>query len=534
MKFVFSLYVLFILRYVSSISLPDILEHFKYKDCIPGSLLTITEETEDLTMKGVPESGKSYIELYNVGHSETEQSAMSSINELAQYNSITYSYELIKEEGPPHSKMFTVTLYLGDEQYSAENSSLKKAQQDAALIALRNTQYEHPPVKIKENEKSPTPTVLLNNLASKLGLKVTYTVVTDVLLENLNRQKQVDVKPIKSYLQKLNDTIHSNDTIHIRKDGSDSKGPFTVRVDVNGEKFFGEAHTIKNARHEAAVKALQSLKENQQNFKCLKEDDNCKSKKQSIKSPISQVHEAAQRRNLVATFEVIDEEGPSHKKTFTTKCTAGSIEAIGTGTSKKKSKQAAAENILPQLMEVPEAPAGSYSHSEHTKKKSKKNKRNKVIKTTLDKIDRMFDEAVDFGKGLIDKIRGSAGDNEDSTNPKKNNKQQKMLHRSATDEIVQLGNILSVDVQYTDFENGGKVYAVLEMGTKPSFMCLGEGINQKNSRDLASRYGIKTLYNLGLLDGLLDKTMTISNVLDKEEEFQKFWLEEQMENSEKE
>lgn len=60
--------------------------------------------------------------------------------------------------------------------------SIKKAQQAAASMALKNTQYGHPPVKLKADEKALTPTVLLNNLAAKLGLAVTYTLVTDTLL----------------------------------------------------------------------------------------------------------------------------------------------------------------------------------------------------------------------------------------------------------------------------------------------------------------------------------------------------------------
>lgn len=137
----------------------------------------------------------------NIDYSNSEKSAMSSILELAHYNDISYSYELIKEEvkyfklfymitlqenfyfqGPPHNKIFTITLYLGNEQYTSEMKSIKKAQQAAASMALKNTQYEHPPVKLKADEKALTPTVLLNNLAAKLGLAVTYTLVTDKLL----------------------------------------------------------------------------------------------------------------------------------------------------------------------------------------------------------------------------------------------------------------------------------------------------------------------------------------------------------------
>lgn len=73
-------------------------------------------------------------------------------------------------------------LYLGDEKYASEGKKLKEAQQLAADAALKTTKYIHPPVKLKESAKSLTPTVLLNNLAAKLGLSVTYMLVTDSVL----------------------------------------------------------------------------------------------------------------------------------------------------------------------------------------------------------------------------------------------------------------------------------------------------------------------------------------------------------------
>lgn len=210
--------------------------------------------------------------------------------------------------------------------------------------------------------------------------------------------------PKKSYLQKLNETLYLNDSIHVRKDGGDITGPFTIKVDVSGNSFFGKAVTIQNAKHEAAQNALKSLKQNQDTFQCLNEADNCKSNKQNIKSPISQVYEAAQLRNLNVEFQVVDEVGPSHKKTFTTKCVVGDFEATAEGKSKKESKRLAAENILPRLLQMPEVNEKKVAAKQG--KSSNKKKKNKIVKTTFDKIDRLFDNVVDFGKGLVDNIVG--------------------------------------------------------------------------------------------------------------------------------
>lgn len=73
-------------------------------------------------------------------------------------------------------------LYLGDEQYASEGKKLKEAQQLAADAALKTTKYIHPPVKLRESPRTLTPTVLLNNLAAKLGLSVSYMLVTDNIL----------------------------------------------------------------------------------------------------------------------------------------------------------------------------------------------------------------------------------------------------------------------------------------------------------------------------------------------------------------
>lgn len=66
---------------------------------------------------------------------------------------IQHLYRLTKEEGPPHRKKFTVTLKLGDTEFEAQGTSIKKAQHEAAAIALRKTKYKHPPPKLLPNTR---------------------------------------------------------------------------------------------------------------------------------------------------------------------------------------------------------------------------------------------------------------------------------------------------------------------------------------------------------------------------------------------
>ncbi|GFG32532.1 hypothetical protein Cfor_01178, partial [Coptotermes formosanus] len=120
-----------------------------------------------------------------------EKTPMCLVNELARFNKIQHQYRLTNEQGPAHKKRFTVTLKLGDEEYSAEGASIKKAQHSAASEALKHTIYKHPPPKTQRNIRlgkrlfielkilslsgNITPTVELNALAMKRGEPAVYT-----------------------------------------------------------------------------------------------------------------------------------------------------------------------------------------------------------------------------------------------------------------------------------------------------------------------------------------------------------------------
>ncbi|XP_017839018.1 maternal effect protein staufen [Drosophila busckii] len=112
--------------------------------------------------------------------SSKDKTPMCLVNELARFNKITHQYRLTGERGPAHCKTFTVTLKLGEEEYSADGFKIKKAQHMAASKAIEETKYKHPPPKIRRNEETSTtrthitPTVELNALAMKLGQRTYY------------------------------------------------------------------------------------------------------------------------------------------------------------------------------------------------------------------------------------------------------------------------------------------------------------------------------------------------------------------------
>lgn len=72
---------------------------------------------------------------------------------------IQHQYRLTSENGPAHRKSFTVTLKLGDEEYTSEGARIKKAQHAAACEAIKSTKYKHPPAKtnrtpVRSNSKT--------------------------------------------------------------------------------------------------------------------------------------------------------------------------------------------------------------------------------------------------------------------------------------------------------------------------------------------------------------------------------------------
>lgn len=80
-------------------------------------------------------------------------------------------------------------------------------------------------------------------------------------------------KSKKSYIQKLNDSLYSDKNVHIKRDLPNTKGPFTVELKVGDNVFYGSAHSIKAARHDAATKAIDFLLENRESLygDCMKE-----------------------------------------------------------------------------------------------------------------------------------------------------------------------------------------------------------------------------------------------------------------------
>uniref|UniRef100_H3ADN9 Double-stranded RNA-binding protein Staufen homolog 2 n=1 Tax=Latimeria chalumnae TaxID=7897 RepID=H3ADN9_LATCH len=133
---------------------------------------------------------------------------------------------------------------------------------------------------------------------------------------------------------------------------------FYVQLTVGSSEFIGEGRTRQAARHNAAMKALQVLRNEPIPEKPPQDEEpkEAEDDKDVNKSEISLVFEIALKRNMPVSFEVIKESGPPHMKSFVTRVTVGEFTAEGEGNSKKLSKKRAATAVLQELKKLPSLP----------------------------------------------------------------------------------------------------------------------------------------------------------------------------------
>lgn len=202
-----------------------------------------------------------------------EKTPMCLVNELARFNKILHQYRLVKESGPAHKKRFTVVLKLGDEEYAAEDLSIKKAQHAAARDAIMKTNYKHPPFKKnrvlkgvqiagKGSSGNITPTVELNALAMKRGEPTTYTVIV------CNQMPTGSNAPLPPYGQpppfvrnapfqrKFGNQRGGSSNMPSSRFNSQFNGTevFEATLSVGTRTFLGMGPTQQAARHDAAAR----------------------------------------------------------------------------------------------------------------------------------------------------------------------------------------------------------------------------------------------------------------------------------------
>uniref|UniRef100_A0A3B3VEZ4 Staufen double-stranded RNA binding protein 2 n=1 Tax=Poecilia latipinna TaxID=48699 RepID=A0A3B3VEZ4_9TELE len=229
-----------------------------------------------------------------------EKTPMCLVNELARFNRIQPQYKLLNERGPAHAKIFTVQLTLGEQVWEAEGTSIKKAQHSTAAKALAESVLPRPAprspkVDVNSNPGSITPTVELNGLAMKRGEPAIY--------------RPLDPKPIPNYRANYNFRGMINQRYHYPVPKI-----FYVQLSVGSREFIGEGRTRQAARHSAAMKALQALRNEpipERPPQSPEEKVETQEGTDASKSEISLVYEIALKRNLSVNFEVGTKTQPS-------------------------------------------------------------------------------------------------------------------------------------------------------------------------------------------------------------------------------
>lgn len=318
--------------YQEELNVQELITLFGEEECVEGTLSVSEMGSVDIQPILFTESTVQVNENELLDDTE-DKSPMSMLNELAFFNQIKYHYILTEEEGPAHHKLFNVTLHLGEETYSAEGNSIKKAQHNAARQALQSTNYNHP---------------LKRDVAKKINRARKRQNSIQQLEDLIN--KNWDVSLVYSYQEQSSRThtnfyysnMYSNPSLHI------------VTVRVGNQEYKGEGLTLDIAKQKAATNALLEL--NTANGFCLLEEkhvnllDKLLYRDVEDHSPISLIHEFAFNSKQEISFEFIREEGPSHMKVFTSKCRIGErFASYGKGKSKKTAKKEAAVNMIEQL-----------------------------------------------------------------------------------------------------------------------------------------------------------------------------------------
>ncbi|XP_059099277.1 double-stranded RNA-binding protein Staufen homolog isoform X2 [Tigriopus californicus] len=361
-----------------------------------------------------------------------EKTPMCLINELARFNKTIHQYRLTDEAGPAHKKTFSVCLKLGeDEEYLASGQSIKKAQHAAAAIALERTQLKHPPVKTKSvKHVNVTPTVELNAFAMKQGEQVSYSFIDQpktnyskapmnlnfrgIYTQRYHSQSGKNTSPQFNVCLKVGsrEFYGEGPTAQMAKHVAAGKALKTLKesrhfdsamspVSQNGSvtSLGGTRHVALNpaslpfipgsspgaaavaaaaAAASAAAAVVSSSSTVVSVASSVSSSVGGSSELDDLKSPISLVHESALKRNLTVSFEVIQETGPPHMRTFITKCIVGDVVTSGEGNGKKASKKRAAELMIDQLKQLP--PLASYPAAKPKKPSPTKKKSRNLIK----------------------------------------------------------------------------------------------------------------------------------------------------------
>ncbi|KAH9631536.1 hypothetical protein HF086_004697 [Spodoptera exigua] len=486
-----------------------------------------------------------------------EKTPMCLVNELARYNKIKHQYRLTSETGPAHKKVFTVTLRLGDtEEYTAEGSSIKRAQHAAAQAALGGTSFPPPPPRAPaphaahhshhRHAGAVMPTVELNALAMKLCQPAVYTSIPPVA----GPARLVRARAPAYRAAALLAPAYAAPALLYR-----------VRVCVGGRAWLGEGATrrrrattrrraLRDLRPAPAARAAARARHRRRRRHAQPRQPQRRRRCSEVKSPVSLVHELALKRNLSVQFTVKSERGPPHMRVFVTACTVGDMETEGEGNGKKVSKRRAAERMLDEMRRrwPPALLRARPPQDKRRTQPAKKKPRNLIKVSEVLVIDVLL--AMEMSSKPADATQNSCSPDTPAASPDSKNGDTKRKSTSsqdgdatgevrqpvpgvllmdyhqrtgqpvqpngvsetsatggsggntpgAKDQLMYLSQLLGFSVQFSDFpkRNHGEYLSLVSLSTEPPVMCHGGGPSTAHSHEQCSRAALRALTLMGL------------------------------------
>lgn len=313
------------------------------------------------------------------------------MNELAKANNLEPEYKVLEETGPAHKKTFKVELRLGEVgHWEATGNSIKEAKHAAAGKGLENCGLCLPEKAVTKPPVNLTPTVELNGLAMKLGKPTQYRDLPPKPLPShthgqfpaqIPRHMSPGFRGMSNMqhqgFNQMNYGMQQRPYNQYNSMYYPRQAPRMMRVSltVGEQEYIGEGRDKQQARHNAAKKASEELRQELQAKLCSEEkvqngtdatDSDLSApvegsateaeEQENVKSEISLVYEEATKRKLLVDFADVNNVGPAHMKKFLVRATVGDFVVEGEGMRKKDAKKEAAIKMLAELKKLPEIP----------------------------------------------------------------------------------------------------------------------------------------------------------------------------------
>lgn len=318
------------------------------------------------------------------------------MNELAKANNLEPEYKVLEETGPAHKKTFRVELRLGEVgQWEGNGNSIKGAKHAAASKGLENCGLCLPEKAVTKTTVNLTPTVELNGLAMKLGKTTQYRDLPPKPLPShthgqfpgpmprhmnpgfrgMSNMQHQGFNQMNNYGMQQRPYNQYNSMYYPRQAPRMMRVSLTVKDTVGEQEYIGEGRDKQQARHNAAKKASDELRQELQAKLCSEDqvvngseatnsdhsapigsNTTDQEVQESVKSEISLVYEEATRRKLLVDFADVNNIGPAHMKKFRVRATVGDFVVEGEGMRKKDAKKEAAVKMLEELKKLPEIP----------------------------------------------------------------------------------------------------------------------------------------------------------------------------------